>query len=86
MASGIPSVESGTAGYLGQVQPLLKVRLYIPNVCMFLRVHLLENTICDHYPVIMSGNVLRHREISLTAQERSMARPPRSQSFSALRC
>ena len=27
MAGGIPLVESGTAGYLGQVQPLLKVRL-----------------------------------------------------------
>ena len=26
MAAGIPLVESGTAGYLGQVQPLLKVR------------------------------------------------------------
>ena len=27
MAGGIPLVESGTAGYLAQVQPLLKVRL-----------------------------------------------------------
>lgn len=26
MAAEIPLVESGTAGYLGQVQPLLKVR------------------------------------------------------------
>ena len=26
MAGAIPLVESGTAGYLGQVQPLLKVR------------------------------------------------------------
>lgn len=26
MASGIPLVESGTSGYFGQVQPLLKVR------------------------------------------------------------
>jgi len=26
MAGSIPLVESGTAGYLGQVQPLLKVR------------------------------------------------------------
>lgn len=42
MAGGIPSVESGTAGYLGQVQPLLKVRLYTSRVCMFLRVCLLE--------------------------------------------
>lgn len=25
MAAGVPLVESGTAGYLGQVQPLLKV-------------------------------------------------------------
>jgi ubiquitin-like 1-activating enzyme E1 B len=27
MASNVPLVESGTAGYLGQVQPLLKVKL-----------------------------------------------------------
>jgi hypothetical protein len=27
MAAKVPLVESGTAGYLGQVQPLLKVRL-----------------------------------------------------------
>ena len=27
MAAQVPLVESGTAGYLGQVQPLLKVRL-----------------------------------------------------------
>jgi len=27
MASKVPLVESGTAGYLGQVQPLLKVKL-----------------------------------------------------------
>ena len=26
MAAGVPLVESGTAGYLGQVQPILKVR------------------------------------------------------------
>ena len=26
MAAGAPLVESGTAGYLGQVQPILKVR------------------------------------------------------------
>jgi hypothetical protein len=26
MAAQVPLVESGTAGYLGQVQPLLKVR------------------------------------------------------------
>jgi hypothetical protein len=26
MAARVPLVESGTAGYLGQVQPLLKVR------------------------------------------------------------
>ena len=26
IASGVPLVESGTAGYLGQVQPLVKVR------------------------------------------------------------
>lgn len=28
MAAEIPLVESGTAGYLGQVQPLLKVSGY----------------------------------------------------------
>jgi len=27
MAARVPLVESGTAGYLGQVQPLLKVRV-----------------------------------------------------------
>jgi hypothetical protein len=27
MAANIPLIESGTAGYLGQVQPLIKVRL-----------------------------------------------------------
>jgi len=27
MAANVPLVESGTAGYLGQVQPILKVRL-----------------------------------------------------------
>lgn len=42
MAGGIPSVESGTAGYLGQVQPLLKVRPYVSHACMFLRVFLFE--------------------------------------------
>ncbi|KAG6333441.1 hypothetical protein ID866_5643 [Astraeus odoratus] len=31
MAAGIPLVESGTAGYLGQVQPLLKVRFEFPK-------------------------------------------------------
>jgi hypothetical protein len=37
MAANVPLVESGTAGYLGQVQPLLKVGLRydlgIPLVC-----------------------------------------------------
>ncbi|KAF8119798.1 hypothetical protein EV363DRAFT_1183529, partial [Boletus edulis] len=28
MAAGIPLVKSGTAGYLGQVKPLLKVRSF----------------------------------------------------------
>ena len=28
MAANVPLVESGTAGYLGQVQPILKVRTY----------------------------------------------------------
>ena len=29
MAANVPLVESGTAGYLGQVQPILKVRRHI---------------------------------------------------------
>jgi len=29
MAANVPLVESGTAGYLGQVQPILKV--YLPH-------------------------------------------------------
>lgn len=33
MAADIPLIESGTAGYLGQVQPLLKVRsLYVSSL------------------------------------------------------
>lgn len=28
VAAQVPLVESGTAGYLGQVQPILKVRVY----------------------------------------------------------
>jgi len=31
MAAGVPLVESGTAGYLGQVQPLLKVMDFLVN-------------------------------------------------------
>lgn len=30
MAANVPLVESGTAGYLGQVQPILKVRFPSP--------------------------------------------------------
>ncbi|KAG8904242.1 E1 ubiquitin-activating protein uba2 [Tulasnella sp. 403] len=32
MAAGVPLIESGTAGYLGQVQPLLKARLVTQDV------------------------------------------------------
>ena len=31
MAANVPLVESGTAGYLGQVQPILKVRYNLKN-------------------------------------------------------
>jgi ubiquitin-like 1-activating enzyme E1 B len=35
MAAQIPLVESGTAGYLGQVQPLIKVRKLVSTTRLF---------------------------------------------------
>jgi len=32
MAANIPLIESGTAGYLGQVQPILKVSAFTPSL------------------------------------------------------
>lgn len=32
MAANVPLIESGTAGYLGQVQPIIRVRfLFMPE-------------------------------------------------------
>ena len=36
MAANVPLVESGTAGYLGQVQPILKVCLPCSRLCRLL--------------------------------------------------
>jgi len=37
MAVGVPLVESGTAGYLGQVQPLLKVMDILVDAALLLK-------------------------------------------------
>lgn len=37
MAAGVPLVESGTAGYLGQVQPLLKVLVLLVDTAVLLK-------------------------------------------------
>lgn len=33
MAGNVPLIESGTAGYLGQVQPILRVRVVFGRLC-----------------------------------------------------
>jgi hypothetical protein len=83
MAANVPLVESGTAGYLGQVQPMLKVRFkcriftfsksYLSSGCCtdMSRLSLLFSMILGDYPADMFSRIVRN---ALTV---SPNRPPR---------